>query len=160
MWYFIFAAVSVSLVIINKAVMKTFPFPGSLLVFQETILLLCPEIIRNLTRPLTPFFQNGLTIVLNLLGAALGFFEMKPWRIEHLAQFGVQACLMALTLTLNLVGLPRNAVATLLVFKSLQVQHSCIALLLCSHPDILFFHSQGDPHSGTGNDTWDPKFHS
>lgn len=97
-WFLFFACVSISLVIVNKAVMQSFPYPMSLLIFQ-----------------------NGATILLNLGGTWLGVFEMKPWQLQHLLQFGVQSCMMACSLTLNLAGLPGTAVATLLVFKSLQV---------------------------------------
>merc|ERR1711970_1413940 len=73
-------------------------------------------------------FQNTMTVFLNLVAAWTlpAAFPMKRWRMEHLAQFAVQAVFMSLSLSLNLLGLPRNAVATLLVFKSLQVIQTAV----------------------------------
>lgn len=98
LWLGIFASVSVSLVAVNKSVMMALPLP---------CLVLC--------------YQNGMTVVINLLCVKTGLLEMKEWRLDEMKKFAVQALILAVSLFLNMVALPRVAVATLLVFKSIQV---------------------------------------
>jgi len=94
----VFGAVSISMVVVNRNVMTALPSPCVVLLFQ-----------------------NGATVLINLASVRLNLLTMKPWSFREMKKFSVNALFMAASLSLNMLALPRVAVATLLVFKSLQV---------------------------------------
>lgn len=108
-WFALFMCASVSMVIFNKMVMQSFPYPNVLLMVQ-----------------------NSITIFLNCVGTQAGIFSMKPWQMDHFKVWALPTATFSIMLLTSLYALPLVAVATTVVFRN-------IGTVLVALGDSVFF---------------------